>query len=232
MLAGAVATNPFVGDWKLNPSKSSLPDRMKVESVRDSTYAFDFGGGPETIVVDGTDQPTSLYGGGTLSVAPEGETWKVIRKTKDGRVLLTATWSLSKDGNELEDHYTSFNADKSPYTLNYVYKRKAGASGFAGVWESTSMKAVNYIVALQLRSNEDGSLSIVDSASTLTGNMQFPSSSIRRLNAHAVELMRRKSDGALSEFLRLTLSADLKTMTMTPHSKPGDAPHIFVFERQ
>src|SRR3954466_2010928 len=79
--ASAAANNPFVGDWKLNPSKSTLTDKMTVESVGGSKYIFNFGGGPETIVVDGTDQPTVLYGGGTLSVAIEGDTWKVVRKS-------------------------------------------------------------------------------------------------------------------------------------------------------
>jgi hypothetical protein len=43
--------------------------------------------GPETIVVDGTDQPGHY--GTTLSVVSEGDTWKVIRK-KDGRMQISA----------------------------------------------------------------------------------------------------------------------------------------------
>ena len=73
MTVSQATNDPFVGDWKLNVSKSTLTDRMKVESVGGNKYAFDFGGGSETIVVDGTDQPTQLYGGGTLSVAVEGD---------------------------------------------------------------------------------------------------------------------------------------------------------------
>ncbi|MGB6827245.1 MAG: hypothetical protein WBE41_04305, partial [Terracidiphilus sp.] len=51
------AENPFIGEWKLNPSKSRMPDEMKVESKAGNTYSFNFGGTPETIVADGTDQP-------------------------------------------------------------------------------------------------------------------------------------------------------------------------------
>ena len=229
--ASRAGTNPFAGDWKLNPSKSALPDKMKVERVGGNTYAFDFGGGAEKIVVDGTEQPTPLYGGGTLSVAVEGDTWNVTRK-RDGRTLLTATWSLSKDGSALTDHFTGFNADGSPYHLNYVYTRKAGGPGFAGEWVSTSLKTENYVVALQIRANENGGLSIIDAASLVTGNMEFPSSSVRRLNEHAIELMRKQSDGSLSEFLQLKLSTDLKTLTMTPPFKAGVEPHILVFDRQ
>lgn len=229
--ACSAANNPFVGDWKLNPAKSTLTDRMKVESVGGNKYTFDFGGGPETIVIDGTDQPSRLYGGDTLSVAIAGDTWKVVRK-RNGRTMISAIWSLSKEGNTLTDHFTSFNADGSPYNLNYLYKRTAGGSGFAGTWVSMSVEAVNFIVLLQLQPYEEDGLSIIDASSQLTGNMNFAASSLRRLDEHTVELMRKKSDGELSDFLQLKLSADLKTMTITPHSAAGDEPHVLVFERQ
>jgi len=34
------ADNPFVGKWKVNPSKSKLTDEMKVEVVGENKYAF------------------------------------------------------------------------------------------------------------------------------------------------------------------------------------------------
>ena len=225
------ADNPFVGDWKLNPSKSKLPNQMKVESVGGNKYAFDFGGGPETVVVDGTDQPSQLYGGDTLSVGMEGDNWKVIRK-RNGHIMLTAIWSLSKDGSALTDQFTGFNADGSPYQLNSLYERKAGGPGFAGTWVSTSMEAVNFVVVLQLRPYEEGGLSIIDVASQFTGNINLAASLVRRLDEHTVELMRKKKEGDLSDFLQLKLSPDLKTLTITPPAKPDAEPHIYVFERQ
>jgi hypothetical protein len=228
--ASMAANTPFVGDWKLNPSKSKLPDQMKVESAGGNKYTFNFGGGPETILVDGTDQPSPLYGS-TLSVAIEGGTWKVIRK-KNGRTIISAIWSLSKDGSTLTDHFTGFNADGSAYNLNYVYKRKEGGPGFAGTWVSISEEAVNFVYVLQVRRYEEDGLSIIDASSQLTGNMEFAASSVRRLDEHTLELMRKKSNGELSDFLQLKLSTDLKTLTITPHSAAGDEPHILVFERQ
>jgi len=132
------ANNPFVGDWKLNPSKSKLTDQMKVESLGANKYSFDFkgDGDVETMVIDGTDQPGS--GGTTLSVSVEGpNAWKVVRK-KEGRMLLTANWNLSKDGNTLTDNYNEISPNGSVSTVNYVYKRTAGGPGFAGTWVSTS----------------------------------------------------------------------------------------------
>ncbi len=225
------ANNPFVGDWKLNPSKSTLRDRMKVESVGGNKYAFDFGGGPETIVVDGTAQPSQVYRGDTLSVAAEGGTWKVVR-TRNGHPMLTAIWSLSQDGNTLTDRFMGVNTDQSPYTLNYRYQRQGAGSGFAGTWVSTSVEAENMALVLQIRPYEEEGLSFLDASSQLTGNMQFAAPAVRKLDEHTVELMRKKSDGTLADFLQLKLSSDLKTLTVTPRSAPGDDPHILTFDRQ
>ena len=83
------AENPFIGEWKLDPLKTRMPDEMKVESQGGNKYAFDFGGGAETITVDGSDQPGCC--GTQLSVKQEAvDTWIVERK-KDGRLLLRAT---------------------------------------------------------------------------------------------------------------------------------------------
>src|SRR5579864_9253189 len=83
------ANDPFVGKWKVNPSKSTLTDEVKVDAVGANKYTFTFGPGQvDTIVADGSDQPA--LEGTTLSVTVEGpNNWKVVRKIK-GRMLLTA----------------------------------------------------------------------------------------------------------------------------------------------
>src|SRR5215469_7193533 len=89
------ASDPFVGEWKLDPSKSTFVDVMKVENVGGNKYVFDLGGGPEPIAVDGTEQPG--VGNTTLSITAGGAgSWTVVRK-KAGRMLLMANWTLSKD---------------------------------------------------------------------------------------------------------------------------------------
>ena len=101
------ADDPFVGKWKVNPSKSKLTDEMKVEAVGANKYTFTFGPGQvDTIVADGSDQPALQ--GTTLSVTVEGpNNWKVVRKMK-GRTLLTAYWTLSEDGKTLHDAFTQY----------------------------------------------------------------------------------------------------------------------------
>jgi hypothetical protein len=110
--------SPFIGTWKLDSSKTRMPDEMKVQSQGANKYAFDFGGGAETIVVDGSDQPGCC--GTKLSVKPEAaDTWIVERK-KDGRLLLRATWKLSKDESTLTDYYREFEADGETHSMDYV----------------------------------------------------------------------------------------------------------------
>jgi hypothetical protein len=240
----SAANDPFVGEWKLNPSKSKLIDEMKVESAGDNKYAFDFvGGKPETIVADGTDQPG--LGGTTLSVTVEGpDAWKVVRK-KDGRMLLTANWALSKDGNTLTDDYTEFGPDGKGSTVNYVYKRTAGSSGFAGTWESTT-QTINFEFVLKVQPYEGDGLSIISPLEGRTTNVKFDgkdypkaspnaekgsTASARRVNPHTVEIT-DKVNGKTASTRQIELSSDLKTLTMTVHPAGRREPNILVFERQ
>jgi hypothetical protein len=165
------ANGPFVGEWKLNPSRSKLIEQMKVESIAGNKYVFDFGGGsPETIAADGTDQQGD--GGTTLSVTIAGPgSWKAVRK-KDGRVLLTANWKPPRDGNTLTDDFTAIGPNGSSSNVNYVYKRTAGTSGFAGTWESTS-EAVNSVFVLKVHPYEADGLSFIDPSQEETKNVKF-----------------------------------------------------------
>ena len=238
------ANDPFVGEWKLNPSKSKLVDEMKVASAGGNKYAFDFGGGqPENITVDGTDQPG--LAGTTLAVTAEGpEAWKVVRK-KEGRMLLTANWTLSKDGNTLTDHYTELGPDGKGSTVNYVYKRAAGGSGFAGDWVSTSA-TITFEYLVKVQPYEGDGLSIIDSTEGLTTNVKsdgkdYPvagsnapkglTASARRVNPQTIEIT-DKVNGKTAFTRQLEISSDLKTLTITTHPANRREPNVMVFERQ
>ena len=239
------ANSPFVGDWKLNPSQSKLTDQMKVESIAANKYAFDFegDGNKETIVTDGADQPG--ISGTTVSVTVEGsDTWKVVRK-KDGRIIITAIWRLSKDGNTLTDDFTGIGTNGSTFNLKYVYQRRAGNSGFAGTWVSTS-ETVNSVFVMQVRPYEVDGLSFIDPSQGETKNVKFDgkdypnvgpnvpagyASSIRRVDEHTLEVI-DKNNGKVSGTEEIKLSPDLKTLTFTVHTPGRSEPNILVFERQ
>ena len=235
--------DPFVGAWKLDSAKSRLSDQMKVESKGGNRYAFDFGAGAEIVAADGTDQPG--YGGTTLAVTLEGpDALKVVRK-KEGYTLLTADWTLSKDGSALNDDFTSFAPDGSASNTKYVYRRTTAAPGFAGTWESTSV-AVNFSLTLTIQPYAKDGLSLLSSASDKPKNLSFDGKdypnlssnaspgatySSKRVSDHALEVT-DKFDGKRLDTQEITLSSDLKTMTLTVHKAGMQAPNILVFERQ
>jgi len=240
--AAWAANDPFIGVWKLDASRSRLADQMKVESVAGNKYAFDFGAGTETVAVDGTDQPG--YGGTTLAVTVEGPgSWKVVRK-KHGRILLTAHWKLSADGNALSDDFTSFAPDGTASNLKYVYGRTTATSGFAGTWE-TANGTVNFALAIKIQPYRNDGLSLISPFADRPRNLLFDGKdypdqssnaspgtrySARRANERTLEIT-DKLDGKVVDTRRYMLSPDLKTLTLTIRKTGMRSPSVLVFER-
>jgi hypothetical protein len=237
------AGDPIVGDWKLNPQKSKLTDVMKVENLGGNKYSFDFGGGdPEIAVADGTDQPGHF--GITIAVSVGApDKWTVVRK-KDGKVLVTGVWTLSKDGSTLNDHFTAARPNGDSTSLDYVYKRTGGGSGFVGMWVSTS-EQVNSVVVLKIRAWEGEGLSFISQGGGGTKNVKFDgkdytnvgavvdgmTASAQRVNERTVE-MTDKISGKVRDTQEISVSADGKTLTITVHIPGRSEPDVQVFERE
>lgn len=229
--ASWAAGDPFVGDWKLNPSQSKLFNEMKVASLGANKYAFDLGGDGniETIAADGTEQPGQQ--GTTLSVTVEGpNAWKFVRK-KDGRMLLTANWMLSKDGNTLTDHFIGYDAKGTPEPVDSVFQKKGAGSGFVGTWVSSSETA-NFVLVLQIRPYEGDGLSITDSSSGNVRKVKFDGKDYRRTDEHTLDFTVKKPTGELRYTQQFQLSSDLKTLTMTTLVNGQSDPQVLVFDRQ
>jgi hypothetical protein len=236
------ANGSFAGKWKLNPEKSTLHDQMKVTSAGTNRYAFNFGGGDEFIVANGTDQPG--LEGSTLAVtaeAPRG--WKVVRK-KDGRMEISAIWTLSADGNSLRDDFTGYPSNGSSFTIHYIYARIAGTSGFSGTWDSTSEKAGGD--EMEIQPYEGDGLSFTNRAQHSTKLMKFDGkdypvkdpnasagamSSARRVDASTLEFTEKRK-GKIADTQHIQLSADGSTLTMIIQPASGAKPNVLVFERE
>jgi hypothetical protein len=237
------ATDPMVGTWKLNPTKSKLTDQMKVEEAGPNKYTFIFSGdNAETIVADGTDQP-GIFGTTFAVTILSTHQWKVVRKT-GGRVTISAIWDLSSDGNTLTDNFTGYRADDSTSNLLYVYTRTAGKSGFAGTWESTEER-VNSAYEMQVQTYDDNGLSFINPAQKTTKSIKFDgkdyaaqgpnlpagyATSGRRLSDSAVELTDKINDKVL-DTQQVEVSLDGKTLTITTHIPGHTKPNIQVFDR-
>jgi hypothetical protein len=250
------ANDPFVGKWKVNPSKSKLYDEMKVEAAGANKYTLTFGPGQtDTVVANGTDQPA--LSGTTLSVAVKGpNNWEVIRKLK-GRTLLTALWTLSEDGKALNDAFTQFLPDGmtlfsqplpngSTLVLPYVYQRTAGTAGFVGTWDSDSA-TIKAGIELEIQPQGDGlsfkrSDEATPQAFKLDGSDHLDlvpngagtgtAYSGRRMNERSLEIT-EKSQGQTTGTRQVEISKDLKTLTVTVRLVGQSYPQsILVFERE
>jgi hypothetical protein len=250
------ADNPFVGKWKVNPSKSKLNDEMKVEVSGANRYAITFGPGEtDTVVADGSDQPA--LNGTTLSITVKApNSWEIIRKM-NGRTLLIAHWTLSSDGKTLNDAFTQYLPDGttlfsqplpngSTLFLPYSYERTEGTSGFVGTWDSESAK-VKTGIELQVEPYEGDGLSLKRSdeemAKMLTldsndypdldpkGRDKGTAHSGRRVNEHSLEVT-EKFKGKVIGTRQIELSRDLQTLTVTLRLIGQGRPQsILVYER-
>jgi len=241
--SASAATDPFAGDWKLNPAKSKISDQMKVNCVETNKCIFDLGPIPETIVLNGTDQPGEF--GTTLAVTVEApDRWKVVRK-KDGHMLISAIWSLSSDANTLTDDFTSIRSDGTTNNIKYTYKRSGPGSAFTAIWIGTP-QAMSSTVVLQIRPYQNDGLSFTDSRGQDTNNLKFDGkdyphagpnalagyvSSGRRIDSSSIELT-DKVNGTLLRTRKLELSPDRKTLNITVNIPGRSEPDIQVFEHQ
>ena len=137
------ASDPFVGKWKLDVSRSTIVDQVVVEAAGPNKYTFRFEGGPaETIVADGTDQPGLT--GTTLSVkAADSRSLKVVRK-KGGRVVVLDLLShrFEKARELYADHWLGFSEVKLHQLLDENGFEKIEVSVVAREKESPHFQTV------------------------------------------------------------------------------------------
>jgi hypothetical protein len=237
----ASAQSPFTGAWKLDPLKSRMPDEMKVQSKGEDTYVFDFGGGPETIVVDGSDQ-TGLDNTLLSVTAVASDTW-IVKRKKGGRLWINATWKLANDAGTLTDSYRQFETDGSTMSMDYIYRRVGEGAGFAADWQSTK-ETMNSPFVLEVKAFQGDGLSFVSPLGTTNATFddadhphggasasQGSSKTIRRVDDRTL-IVTIKQGGKEAANEEIALSPDLKTLTMTVHVVGRDQPNVLVFERK
>ena len=251
------ANDPFLGKWKVNPSKSKLNDEMKVEAAGANRYTLTFGPGlVDTIVADGTDQPALR--GTTLAITVKGpNTWEVVRKMKS-RTLLRAQWRLSERGKTLNDAFTQYLPDGmtlfsqslpdgSTLFEPYVYARTAGNAGFLGTWDSQSAR-VKAGIELQIQAFEGDGLALKRSDEGMAKRIKLDGNdypdldpngadkgtayAARRTNERSLEIS-HKFKGQITGTDQIELSKDLQTLTITERLVGQDKPKsVLVFDQQ
>ena len=139
-LAALAAENPWVGTWKLDPSKSHLVgDTFDYSKAKNglihysdgSTASFDFG-------VDGKEYKS--WGNHSVIWTPAGpNTWNTVVK-QDGAVIYSMRRELSADGKILTLTMTGNRPDGTPANDVSVYNRVGGGEGLIGKWRSSKVE--------------------------------------------------------------------------------------------
>src|SRR4051794_36393692 len=126
----SAADNPFVGKWKLDPSKSEFAGpTMKIERVGEK-YQFSAGGDTYTFQADGKERP-ALYGRVVSWREVDPNTWERTTKFK-GNVLAQSTLAISSDGKTLTETAKGTRPDGQAFESTTVYDRVGEGSGPVG----------------------------------------------------------------------------------------------------
>lgn len=135
--AAFAAESPWVGTWKLDPSKGHIVGDSFVYSKAPnglihysdgSTASFDFG-------LDGKEYK-SWGNHTTIWTATGNNSWNAVVK-QDGAIIYETRRELSADGKTLTIATTGKRPDGSPSNDVTVYRRVGGGTGLIGKWRST-----------------------------------------------------------------------------------------------
>jgi hypothetical protein len=144
----------------------------------------------------------------------------------------------------LTDDFRQFASDGSTaLSIDYVYQRVAGGTGFAAAWQSTRER-MNSPFPLHVKAFQGDGLSFNTVVERKTQNVRFDGkdypnegpggqgafSSAERVDERTL-LITDKANGAVTDTETIGLSADLKTLTITVHVPGSDRPTVMVFER-
>jgi hypothetical protein len=124
-----------------------------------------------------------------------------------------------------------------------AYRRAAGNAGIPGTWETTDVK-LDPAYALEIRPFDGDGLSFISPASPSPKNVKFDGKEYpytaglgvsaaaagRRIDPFGLEMSDRV-DGRILDTRRMTLSPDLKTLTIVVHPAGQHLPNTLVFDR-
>jgi len=167
----AVPTNPFVGVWKFDPTRSRLiaekiqyqiadAGKLRFSNASGSNYEF---------AIDGRDYPTSSNR--TIAWASIGpRQWETTFKI-GGKVTETARQTLSADGQTLDVLAEGALPNGMTYQHKKRYVRTGNGEGLAGTWRNLEVDTQNMPDGYVLSENASGVVTwaIPTDNQTLTG---------------------------------------------------------------
>ncbi len=246
-LTGALwaANDPFCGEWKLDAEKSTLHEVMRIEDLGANTYKIISGNVSDTIIADGTDQPSRF--GQTTSITSEGpRVWKMVNK-KDSAVIGSMIHTLSPDGKTQIIEGNEFKPDGSTPGFRIQLKRVGTGSSWAGTWVITDAIARSSFGAETwiIERYQGNGLTFNSPADESTLSMKFDgrdykatgptmapgaTSAGKRVNSHRL-VMTGKDKGEVMARTTFTVSLDGKTLTVQVWQTGQPQPLEMVYDK-
>jgi hypothetical protein len=239
--SAAPAQAPFLGTWKLNPSKSHLTNETTTfEKTPSGDYRFEKGGFFYYFRLDNKEYPTPA--GGTVAWrALSADTFEDSYRI-NGKI--TATYKGTVKGDTLSEVMTMRQTHGKDLSQTLTFKRISGGPGLPGQWQSTEVNAAATGLELTARGMDGLFMKYSELRSECAGKFdgkQYPMTgegdgskatmAFRRMGPTSFEAT-SFLDGKPIYVDVFTVSSDGKVLTDegTPTSKKE--PTIAVYERE
>ena len=153
----AAAENPFLGDWKLDPSKSDFTgETFKLEDAGNGKVRYSGGGQSFTMYTDGKEHP-SLYGHMVSLKKIDDKTWERTTRFR-GKTLSTTTMKVSDDGKTLTEDVKGTRPDGSSFNETDVFDKQGDGAGFFGTWKTKQVEGADQV--MKITANGDDGLNL------------------------------------------------------------------------
>lgn len=236
-------TNPFVGTWKLNQSKSHASEQtFRITDVGGGEYEFSGAGISYRFKTDGQAVPAGDMGGTATWKQVDASTWQITWAVK-GKTWETNTARLSADGKTLTFDTRRTKVDGGTVESSDTFHRVGEGRGVPGTWKGKPSK-LDVADRIEITPADNGGLAVKfsDSASTyearfdgkqypFTGPMQPGTTTVASKKTGPRAFESTFSNNAKPVFtLRLTLSDD-NTLTEEGVPPTGKEGFTAVYER-
>ena len=240
-LAGADL--PYVGKWKLNPSKSDFTGTTIRYTQEGDQLSYEEQGQSYKFKTDGRDYVTPFgYTASWRRLDPHSA--EMVGKL-NGKTIETDVLKLSDDYTSLTVTSTGANPGGGKWEDLTVYKRVGAGTGLAGKWKAVQVKVGSLKEIEFARFGEDGlTWKIADYNVTCSARFDgkdYPASgpsapsgltvAIRQTGARTFQLTEKRNGKALYK-AAYSVSADGRTLTEVGSSTAADEKTTAVYDRQ
>ncbi len=235
----AADENPFVGTWKLNPSRSGPPgDIAKFEKTASGAIRWSGAGLSYTFKMDGKDY-LAPYGALVVWKQIDDRTWECNYRIGDQKE--TRTVRLSPDGQTLTTVTAGTQSNGESFRNTVIRKRISGDKGLLGEWKDVRSESSNPITLEVKPSEQDGLVLTYVGRSSCDAKFDGKDYPVKGPTGMTIALKRSgprsfvmltKQNGKPLARDTITVSQDGRTLTIVGKAPARNQSYTEVFDRQ